>query len=673
MTTTHVLALFVLWSVASRVHVALAQTPGVAVDRVIQRSLPLPRSVRRTLATGTRDSTGRPGRNYWQLRVDYDIDAHLDPVTTRISGHELAAIHNNSNAAMDVIVLRLDQNIYAPNAARAQPVPTVTDGMTVTRLLLNGDVVDLKPPQGALPRTLAVFNLATTSAAIRLPKPIRAGATATLEVDWSFAVPRIDRGRGLRMGAWGDSLYQVAQWYPRVAVFDDRRDGGWDREPYLGAAEFYNNFGRFDVRIDVPAGWTVGATGVLQNPQDVLTPSARDRLAQALQSDSMQTIVGSGESDRQTSATQGERRHWHFVADSVNDFAWAASDRYVWSATRAMIPGRGFVPVNALYLPGDSSRYRDAGPVVRHALVFYSTLLMPYAFPQLTIADGPDDGMEYPMFVMSSVDAADHEVGHQWWPMMVGTNETQYAFMDEGFNDFMNTFSKQDRQQLPLTQDNVGARYGQVAGDGFEPPLTWSSNYAGSLYGFQAYEKAPMMLSMLGGIVGDTAVVRAMKAYAAAWRFKHPSPWDFAFFMSNALRDRAPDLGWFWYYWMYATESVDGSIQRVTHDDAHTIVTVRQDGAMPSPVVLKVEFAPAGAAIRAMRNSRMIDSAAAIVTWPTSIWFGGSRTFNAVLTFGARRILKVTLDPFGRFPDNDVADNVWPRNSEQAVGPPSMP
>ena len=159
--------------------------------------------------------------------------------------------------------------------------------------------------------------------------------------------------------------------------------------------------------------------------------------------------------------------------------------------------------------------------------------------------------------------------------------------------------------------DGAGQSYGQISGDEREAPQMWNANYGGPMYGFQAYEKSPMMLSMLGGIVGDSAVWRAMSDYAKAWRFKHPSPWDYAFFMSNALHR---DLGWFWYYWLFTTESVDGSIERVATAGSRTSVTVRQDGQMPSPVVLKVRFAPRGPAIRPMLNSTMVDSVTAIVT-----------------------------------------------------------
>jgi hypothetical protein len=281
------------------------------------------------------------------------------------------------------------------------------------------------------------------------------------------------------------------------------------------------------------------------------------------------------------------------------------------------------------------------------------------------MVDGPENGMEYPMFIMSGAGASDHETGHQWWPMMVGTNETWYGFMDEGFNQYMNILSRDDRAQRPPMLDGLGQSYGRISGNEQEAPLMWDANYGGPMYSFQAYGKAPEMLSMLGGIVGDTVVWRAMSEYARAWRFKHPSPWDYAFFMDNALHR---DLGWFWYYWLFTTESVDGSIQDVKASGTRTRVTVRQDGGMPSPVVLKVTFAPTGPRIRPMANARMVDSVTAIVTYPVDVWFSGSRTYTATLDFGGRKIETITLDPARRFPDRDVDDNVWPRRAGQGDG-----
>ncbi len=670
-----VLALAAFGLLACLPATAVAQARVRLPERSIRRDIPLTDMIRRAFAAGTRDSTGSPGARYWQLWTDYTISARLDPSTGVVTGHERVVIQNAGDSAMDEIVLRLDQNLYAPNVPRAQVVPSITDGMRVTSLALNGQPVDLNPPPrfrrfgpGAAPPavTLAAYGLNLTSATITLPTPVPARSSFTLEADWRFTVPRVEGMRGIRMGAWGDSLYQLAQWYPRVAVFDDLRDGGWDTEPYLGPAEFYNNFGHFDVKLDVPAGWLVGATGVLQNPDEVLPTAVRERLSHALESDSVRRIVGPEDFGPGKATAAGERLVWHFVADTAGDFAWGTSDRYVWDATRATIPGRGAIPVDMLYLPGHAPQYQDAGPAASHALEFYSKLWMPYAFPRLTLVDGPDTGMEYPMIIFSAAGAADHEAGHEWWPMTLGTNETWYGWMDEGFNSYMNILSRADRQHQAATLDGWGQIYGRTSGDEREAPMMWDANDAGPMYGFQAYSKAPMMLSMLGGVVGggDTAVWRAMSEYARAWRFKHPSPWDYVFFMDRALHQ---DLGWFWHSWLFTTDAVNGSIQRVRTSGGHTTVTVRQDGQMPSPVVLAVHFAPRGPRILPMKNARMVDDSTALVTWPVDVWFGGSRTFEAVLRFGARRIERIVLDPHCRFPDRTVDDNTWPRQPPPAA------
>ena len=641
--------------------------PGAAApERAIRRDIPLTNSIRRAFTAGTRDSTGRPGRKYWQLWMDYKIDVRLDPRTSIVSGSEKATIHNRSDSTIRTVVLRLEQNILSSTAARLSSPSEPTNGIQFTRLVLNGvalNVLDTTPTlaPGSSRRRPALSRLLSerTSVQIQLPTPIAPHGTGTVEAEWSFQVPRVDAGiRGDRGGRWADSLYQVAYWYPRVAVYDDLRAGGWDTEPYLGPSEFYNNFGRYDVSIDVPAGWIVGATGVLQNPGDVMTPLARERLSHVLQSDSVRSIVSAAERGPGRATRSGNRLVWRFVADTANDFAWGTARDFVWDATSSAIPGRGRIPVHVLYLPGRATQYAAVGHLARHALEFYSRLLTPYAFPQLTFVDGPEGGMEYPMFLMSGAGAADHETAHQWWPMMVGVNETWYPFMDEGFDEYVNILSDADANRVQPRLNGLGQSYGRISGDEAEAPMMWNANYGGPMYGFQAYQKAPMMLSALGGVVGDSAVQRALSEYTKAWVFKHPSPWDFAFFMNNALKR---DLGWFWYYWLFTTESVDGSIQSVSTASGRTAVTVRQAGQMPSPVVLRVELSPRGPAVRPTANTRMIDANTALVTFSADVWFGGSRTFLANLDFGGRAIERIELDPEGRFPDRDARDNVWPR------------
>jgi hypothetical protein len=575
-------------------------------------------------------------------------------------------MHNNSKDDLRNIVLRLDHNIFRPEAQRGSSVPAeATDGMILTSIKIAGQLVDLTavPTFGGrganTPTKMTVSGLTQTIASINLVDPIKAGASVEIEIGWHTKLPGGNIGRGHRMTQRFDNkLFQPTQWYPRLAKYDDLR--GWETSPYLGPSEFYNNFGKFDVYLTVPGGWIVSGTGVLQNPQEVLTATARERLSTVLKSDNDVIIVGETEKGPGKATAAGAQLTWHFLADKVNDFAWATADNFIWKATRATIPGKGVIPIHMVYAPERAKSFEKAGQISRHALEFYSALWAPYPFPQFTMQDGPSAGMEYPMVINSNQGAADHETAHQWWPMVVGNNETRYGWMDEGFNQYMNILSGADTRAKPYSLDGLGQSYGRNSGSESEAPMMWSANDAGSGYSFQTYGKTPLMLSMLGGIVGDEAVINAMKKYTATWSFKHPSPWDYMFFMNNELHQ---DLEWFWYYWLFTTETVEGSIKDVKTVKGKTTVTVLEAGQMPSPVVLKVEFEANGAPLKKVTNAKMIDATTAEVTWPASVWFNGNRTFDAVMDFGERKIKKITFDPHGRFPDANIADNVWPREA----------
>ena len=650
-----------------------AAAPSTEVPRAVRRDVPMTNAIRRAFAAGTRDNTGRPGPNYWQLQTDYTINVRVDPATQTLTGTETIALVNNSPDALRQIYLRLDHNIFrnrVPFAASWVP-GEITDGMVITKLVVNGDAFDAStiPSTG---RASAGAGKATASSLdrtlgiISLPTPIAPKSKATLEIGWRVKLPAAP-GSGHRMvQRLGDYLFQPTQWFPRIAKYDDLR--GWDTNQYLGPSEFYNNFGRFDVSIDVPAGWLVTGTGVLQNPDQVYTATARERLSNVLKSDELVTIVGADEFGPGRATVAGDRLVWRFVADQVNDFAWATSNKYIMEATRATIPGKGPIPIYIVHTPERAKSYTNIGPAVRHALEFYSKLWAPYPFPQFTVQDGPSDGMEYPMVINSSLGAADHEAGHQWWPMMVGNNETWYGWMDEGFNQYMNILSDADAAKKPPTLNGEGQSYGRQSGNESEPPMMWNANFGGPSYGFTTYGKTPLMLSMLGGIVGDENVQKAMSNYAKVWAFKHPSPWDYIFFMNAELKQ---DLNWFWYYWLWTTESVDGKIEDVTTAGTSTTVLVRQDGQMPSPVVLRVTLADQGGPIKPMANAK-IEGNSVLVTFPVEVWFNGSRTYRAMLDFG-RAITKVQLDPACRFPDRDPADNVWPRPAAAAAASPGPP
>jgi hypothetical protein len=653
---------------------ALSQGPKLP-ERAVRRDIPMTNTIRRAMAAGTRDSTGRPGRNYWQLRTDYTINARLDPTTSRITGRERIDLWNNSPDSLRSLVFRLDMNMFLFNVPRLAPwIPSeLTDGFVITKMTVNGENVNLTArPQfgrGAPAQTeILTTGFNTTRGTVLLTKAIAAKSKAAIEIEWNHKVPG-GPGAGHRMTQrWADTLYQPTQWFPRLAVYDDLR--GWDPELYLGPSEFYNNFGKFDVSIDVPAGWIVSGTGVLQNPDEVLTPTARERLAVAIKTDAETMIVGTDEvgPGKATAMPKpgSDRLVWRFLADTVNDFAWATAKKFNWRGLRANIPGKGYVPIHMLYLPGRSAAYDSAGVFSRHALEFYSKLWFPYQFPQLTLQDGPSAGMEYPMVINSNAGAADHETFHQWAPMVVANNESWYGWMDEGFNQYANILSALDRGRTQ-TLDGLGRSYGRSSGEESEIPMMGNANYGqpgGVGYGFTTYGKTPLMLSSLGGVVGsDTAVQRAQSEFGKAWMFKHPAPWDYMFFMGNALKAKpgAGDLGWFWNYWLFTTESNEGSLVCGDLSGARPVVTVKQDGQMPSPIVLRVDFAADGPAIRPMPGSVLTGDRAATLTIPADVWFTGDKTYKAQLNFGARKIEKVTLDPGGRFPDKDATDNQCPR------------
>ncbi len=647
--------------------------------RAIRHDIPMTNAIRRAHAAGTRDSAGRPGRSYWQLRTDYDITVRVDTATARLFGRGQIVIHNASPDTLRAIRLRLDPNIFRERMPLATPSrqAEVTDGMRVTRLVVGGTTVPLTAPAAgaggrggrggapggaaAAPSGPSVTGLQSTNAQITLATPVPPRTNVTLEIDWDHRLPG-GAGSGHRMTQrWGDTLFQPTQWFPRVAKYDDL--WGWDAELYLGPSEFWNNFGRFDVKIDVPQGWIVSGTGVLQNPQEVLTATARERLARVTGTDDVVTIVGPDEvgPGQATATSSSGRLVWRFVADTVNDFAWMTARQLVWQATRASIPTKGYVPVMQYYTPGNARLFANALAISRHALEFYSGLWFPYQFPQLTLQDGPSAGMEYPMVINSNQGAADHEVAHMWWPMVVGTNETRWGWMDEGFNQYMNTLSAADARGVGADFDGRGQSYGTRQGDENEAALMWNANYGGpGGYSFQTYSKTPLMLSALGGIVGDSAVQRAHREFAEAWMFRHPSPWDWMFSMERSL---GADLGWFWNTWLFSNEAVHHALTDVRVDGGKVSLTVRQEGQMPAPVILHVTVAADGPELRLPADARLVDATTVELRWPVNQWFDGARSRLYEFDLG-RAVERIQLDPRRRFPDRNPADNVWPSATE---------
>jgi hypothetical protein len=590
--------------------------------------------MRKAYVMGTRDSSGAPGKRYWQQKVDYKIDASLDPQTNQVRGSETITLHNTTPDTLKTVVLRLYQNYFTPRVDRNDYVTDITDGVTVERLSVNSAAIDL--------RNNKQYDLNDRIAVITPASPILPGATATIETAWRFTVPLVDTTvRGQRMGRYGSYLYQVAQWYPQIAMYDELR--GWDTDQYLGNAEFNNQFGSFDVRITAPGGWLLGATGELKNPEEVYSKRTRDRLALAMNADTTVRVVEANERGAGATAA-GSKLTWHFTAPLVNDFAFAVSRDYVFEATHATIPGRGKIPVNVLYLPQHVNyRTNNTAQYGRKALEEHSRFLFPYEFSQGTIADGPETGMEYPMIIFngSSLGVTVHEFGHQWFPMMVGSNETRYGFMDEGFNGYIDAIAVSRISNTVLARQIGVPGYRRIAGTELEAPMMWIADYAGPGYGVQTYGKAPIALNVLGAVVGDSAVGRALAEYAMAWKYKHPTPYDFFFSMNKSL---GKNLDWFWYEWFFTTYTLDQSIEsaRIVGDQVE--LSVRDKGDMAMPIIVGIEWT---------NGNRTV------MTYPADVWFTGSRILTAKLPLSGRTIKSITLDPQDRFYDLDRSNNVW--------------
>ena len=425
---------------------AAEPAPRDTITRPILRTVPTTQGYRQAVQAGTRSATGRPGARYWQQAVSYRIEAELDPASAELRGRERIVYRNRSPEALTSVVLNLYQNIFTETARRNRTIVAPTGGVTLRRVVVEGH--ERRPAAAGqigvvtpVRTPAAGYEVAGTLARLALPRPVASGDSTVLEIEWSHRIPPAGTFRTAYEDALGGRAFNVAQWYPQIATFDDVI--GWDATPYLGDGEFYLEYGDFDVSITLPAGHLVGATGILQNPGDVLTPEAAARLARAAATDSIVRVVTEAERAAGRATRTGNRLTWRFHAENVRDFAFAASDRYLWDATRATIPGGRNVLIHSLYRSG-APHWDEAARFGQHSIDFFSDRLVPYAYPQATVAEGPIGGMEYPMLVfiprareredLYSVIA--HELAHEWFPMMVGQDEASFAWMDEGLTTF---------------------------------------------------------------------------------------------------------------------------------------------------------------------------------------------------------------------------------------------
>ena len=596
-----------------------------------------------------RTGSGRPGKGYWQQRADYRIEATLDPATHELRGRETIHYVNRSPDPLPYLWLFVEQNICAPGS--------VTNQLDQPPLVFLGSTFDFscKGFAGGLTLDhvrLGLRNLATTvtgtTMRVDLPRPLAPGQFLDLDIGWRFTVP--DYGAG-RMGRDG-TLYELGQWYPRMVVYDDVR--GWNHEPYIGGGEFYLEYGHFDVALTVPADYIVGATGVLLNPAEVLTATQRARLARARSSSAPVAIItadeageAGGRAGGRAVGRSGGTRTWRFSADSVRDFAFGAAPDFRWdaSAYRKTL-------VHTLYRPS-APEWEEANRMVHDAVEYYSEQWYPYPYPHITSIEGPIEGMEYPMITFDPRAPSReerqwvlaHELGHQWMPMIVGSNERLYPWMDEGFNTFIDLGNAARYFKGTAYGDSIEVHplhlYPDHAISEREQPLISRPVEGHDLF-WTGYQKPALMMQTLRyEVLGKERFDYAFRQYLRAWAYKHPTPADFFRVMRDAS---GMDLDFFWRDWIYTTARLDQAVDSVGTAEGAEKVFLSNRGTMTLPLEMDLAYA---------------DGTTERVRLPVEMWNLGPRFAYRVR--GGRHVTGVVVDPRGVLPDIDRKNNAFRR------------
>jgi hypothetical protein len=632
---------------------------GLAVPRPLPGPLLESADFSQAVARGTRSRTGKPGAANWVQHAHYAIQASLDPATHRLSGTERVTYLNHSPDTLRQLAVHLRQNVFKAGAARLSEVP-VTDGMTLSRVAINGTTIGPMPEgRGRRQRPAGgVYRVDGTVMRILLPSPLLPGDSVTLDCAWAYEVaPTPSDGREGRDG----DIHFMGYWYPQVAVYDDVH--GWVADPYLLGAEFYMDPADYDVQVTVPAGWLVGATGTLVNATEVYTIAARDSLRAARRTGRVIRMFTPGDQASRVLRSSGATTTWHYSARDVRDFAWGTSDDYAWDVTRALVKVAGrsapdTVDIGSFFRlhPPASAWALGGARFTRDAIEQLSTWLWPYPWPSMISMEGvlTGGGMEYPMMTLmqpwadtlSLAGDLMHETGHMWFPMMVGSNETRHPWMDEGLTQFdvaqaMKPLYGAPRQGGRPNDSEEGQRrtYLAVAREGHDMPLDRAGDeFPPDLYLVIYYNKTGQVLAALRGVLGDSVFHRALREYGHRWLDRHPEPEDFFNTFTNVS---GRDLSWFWGSWFKHGWPLDQAVDSVTTQGDSTTIVVKDLGLALMPVRLAIT-----------RQGGVVERREI----PVDAWLGGSRR-AAIRVAAAPRVVKVTIDPEELFPDMDRANN----------------
>lgn len=632
-----------------------------------------------------RAASGAPGARYWQQRVDYVIRATLDTAKQAVSGSERVTYHNNSPDRLAYLWFQMDQNIDAPGSRADLATPALPKELSpAARRFLAPEPfeggyrvsrVQVRGADGALVPARYVMN--GTEMRVDLPTPLLSGRSAVVEIDWSFLVPEGGHnGRGAKEKVKDGWLYEIAQWFPRASVYDDVN--GWQTDQFLGQGEFYLNFGDYDVALTVPRDHIVQATGVLANPEQVLTATQRARLAKAMQDTVPQFIVRADEVMTPASRPAGTGPlTWRFRARNVRDFAWVSSKTYVWDAAGFRYrPGGHTIELHSLY-PRDAMPLWDkvSTRAIAQTMRTYGRLAFEYPYPKASNIHGPVFGMEYPMIAFcgarpapdgtytpevenSLVGVTIHEVGHNWFPMIVASDERKWTWMDEGINSFLQYYGEQEWRKGFPSRRGPARNIVDYMKSAKQVPIMTESEDIQAQFGNNGYGKPAAGLVMLREqILGDSLFDRAFGEYAKRWMFKHPQPADFF----RSIEDGAGEqLNYFWRGWFYSTYANDQAVTKVESQPADSLlgdaagakrgssywrVTIENRGGLVLPIDVAITFE---------------DGTTKRVKLPADAWRKNEKSFTYGF-FSDKAVAQVVLDPDERLADVDRSNNTWQR------------
>jgi len=535
-----------------------------------------------------RTASGAPGHQYWQQRADYKIDVELNENDYTISGTEYVTYYNNSPDELLYLWFQLDENEHDPKSDNNS-----FDGSTMRSKTMNeGDLAAYDRAKMLEGYGVQIFEVADqkgkavpytinqTMMRVDLPTPLKPKQKVILKIRWKYQMPERMRigGRGGReCFADGSCIFTVTQWFPRLCVYSDYQ--GWNNKQFTGRGEFALTFGNYEVKMTVPADHIIAATGECQNYKEVLTVEQYQRYLKAKNSDEPIEIVTREEALKSVAnKNTTEKKTWHYKANNVRDFAWGSSRKFVWDAMRVNIEGKNIMAMS-YYGEEAYALYRKySTKTVAHTLRVYSKFTIPYPYP-VAISVEASNGMEYPMIAFNygrtekdgtysdrtkygMISVIIHEVGHNFFPMIINSDERQWSWMDEGLNTFCQFLAEQEfDNNYPSSRGPAHkiVDYMRMPADQQEPIMTNSENII--QFGNNAYGKPATALNILREtIMGRELFDYAFKEYARRWAFKHPTPADFFRTMEDAS---GVDLDWFWRGWFFDIEPVDISLDSV--------------------------------------------------------------------------------------------------------------